>query len=43
MNIINNSAQHLSNTIDDFRNFFNQDKQITTFDINVPIEKFYIW
>jgi signal transduction histidine kinase len=39
MNIINNSAQHLSNTIDDFRNFFNQDKQITTFDINVPIEK----
>ena len=39
MNIINNSAQHLSNTIDDFRNFFNNDKQITTFDINVPIEK----
>ncbi len=39
MDIINNSAQHLSNTIDDFRNFFNNDKQTTTFDINVPIEK----
>ncbi|MDD2888826.1 MAG: transporter substrate-binding domain-containing protein [Aliarcobacter sp.] len=39
MDIINNSAQHLSSTIDDFRNFFNNDKQTTTFDINVPIEK----
>ena len=39
MDIINNSAQHLSSTIDDFRNFFNNDKLITTFDINVPIEK----
>ena len=39
MDIINNSAQHLSNTIDDFRNFFNNDKEISTFDINIPIEK----
>ena len=39
MNIINNSSQHLSNTIDDFRNFFNNDKEIVLFDINIPIEK----
>ena len=39
MNIINNSSQHLSNTIDDFRNFFNNDKEVVLFDINIPIEK----
>lgn len=39
MNIINNSSQHLSTTIDDFRNFFNNDKDISTFNINVPIDK----
>ena len=39
MNIINNSSQHLSNTIDDFRNFFNNDKDVVLFDINIPIEK----
>ncbi len=43
MNIINNSAQHLSNTIDDFRNFFSNEKEVTTFDINIPLEKvFYL-
>ncbi len=39
MDIINNSSQHLSNTIDDFRNFFNNDKELISFDINIPIEK----
>lgn len=39
MDIINNSAQHLSSTIDDFRNFFSNEKDISTFDINSPIEK----
>ena len=39
MNLINNSAQHLSNTIDDFRNFFNNEKEVVSFDVNVPIEK----
>jgi signal transduction histidine kinase len=39
MNIINNSSQHLSNTIDDFRNFFNTDKEVVLFDIDIPIEK----
>ena len=39
MNIINNSSQHLSNTIDDFRNFFNNDKEVVLFDLNIPIEK----
>jgi signal transduction histidine kinase len=39
MNLINNSSQHLSNTIDDFRNFFNHDKEIVLFDVNIPIEK----
>jgi signal transduction histidine kinase len=39
MNIINDSSQHLSATIDDFRNFFNNDKTATTFDINIPINK----
>ncbi len=39
MNIINNSSQHLSNTIDDFRNFFNNDKEVVLFDITIPIEK----
>ena len=42
MDIINNTAQHLSNTINDFRNFFNNEKETTTFDINIPFEKFYI-
>jgi signal transduction histidine kinase len=39
MNIINNSSQHLSNTIDDFRNFFSTDKEVVLFDIDIPIEK----
>ena len=39
MDIINNSAQHLSNTIDDFRNFFSNEKEASFFDINIPIEK----
>jgi signal transduction histidine kinase len=39
MDLINHSAQHLSNTIDDFRNFFNNDKNISNFNINEPIEK----
>ena len=39
VNIINNSTQHLSNTIDDFRNFFNNDKELTRFNINNPIDK----
>ena len=39
MDIINNTAQHLSNTINDFRNFFNNEKETTTFDINIPFEK----
>ncbi|MFA6740038.1 MAG: transporter substrate-binding domain-containing protein [Arcobacteraceae bacterium] len=39
MDIINNSAQHLSNTIDDFRNFFSNEKESSFFDINIPIEK----
>ncbi len=39
MDIINNSAQHLSNTIDDFRNFFSNEKKASFFDVNTPIEK----
>jgi signal transduction histidine kinase len=39
MDIINNSSQHLSNTIDDFRNFFNNDKEVSSFNINTPIDK----
>jgi signal transduction histidine kinase len=39
MNIINNSAQHLSDTIDDFRNFFTNEKEVSTFDANIPIDK----
>ena len=39
IDIINNSAQHLSTTIDDFRNFFNNDKEVSSFDINLPIER----
>ena len=39
MNIINNSAQHLSNTIDDFRNFFSTEKEMSLFEINMPLEK----
>ncbi len=39
MDIINNSAQHLSSTIDDFRNFFSNEKEVTTFDVNIPLEK----
>ena len=39
MNIINNSAQHLSNTIDDFRNFFSTEKEMSSFEINIPLEK----
>jgi signal transduction histidine kinase len=30
---INNTAQHLSNTIDDFRNFFNSSKEIALYDL----------
>ena len=39
MDIINNSAQHLSNTIDDFRNFFSNEKEASYFDIHILIEK----
>jgi signal transduction histidine kinase len=39
MNIINNSSQHLSKTIDDFRNFFNNDKEVVAFNIDIPIDK----
>ena len=39
MDIINDSSQHLSQTIDDFRNFFNNDNEEVDFDVNVPIEK----
>lgn len=39
MEIINNSSQHLSNTIDDFRNFFNKDKKVSPFDVDIQIEK----
>jgi signal transduction histidine kinase/ABC-type amino acid transport substrate-binding protein len=39
INIINNSSQHLSQTIDDFRSFFNNDKEAVNFNVNVPIEK----
>ena len=39
MDIINNSAQHLSNTIDDFRNFFSNEKEASFFDVNTPIDK----
>jgi len=36
---INNSAQYLSQTIDDFRNFFKSDTKITTFNIKETIKK----
>ncbi|MFY9090229.1 transporter substrate-binding domain-containing protein [Arcobacter aquimarinus] len=39
MEIINNSSQHLSNTIDDFRNFFSNDKEIISFNVNEAIDK----
>ena len=39
MEIINNSSQHLSNTIDDFRNFFSNDKEVISFDVNEAINK----
>lgn len=39
MEIINNSSQHLSSTIDDFRNFFSSDKELVSFGLNDPIEK----
>lgn len=39
MNTINNSSQHLSNTIDDFRNFFSNEKEIIAFNIDESINK----
>ena len=39
METINNSSQYLSNTIDDFRNFFSKDKELSSFNINTPINK----
>ena len=39
MKMINSSSQYLSSTIDDFRNFFNTEKENTKFNINTPIEK----
>ena len=39
MEIINNSSQHLSNTIDDFRNFFSNDKEVISFNVNEAINK----
>ncbi|MGB0989580.1 MAG: sensor histidine kinase [Halarcobacter sp.] len=38
-NKINASAQYLSKTIDDFRNFFNPNKENTTFDVASCIDK----
>ena len=39
INTITDSAQYLSKTIDDFRNFFKKDKTQTEFDTNEVIEK----
>ena len=39
MDLINNSAQYLSKTIDDFRGFFKPDKQTEYFKINHILEK----
>ena len=39
MDAILKSTQYLSNTIDDFRNFFNADKQLVKFDVNRLIKK----
>ena len=39
MNIINNSAQYLSKTIDDFRGFFKPDQKSEYFKINHTLEK----
>ncbi|AXK48111.1 hypothetical protein CRU87_01625 [Aliarcobacter trophiarum LMG 25534] len=39
MDMINKSSQHLSNTIDDFRNFFKVEKESIEFDISKSIEK----
>lgn len=39
MDIINNSAQHLSSTIDDLGTFLVMKRKITTFDVNIPLEK----
>jgi signal transduction histidine kinase len=36
---INNSAQYLSQTIDDFRNFFKSDNKMETFSIKIAIKK----
>lgn len=36
---LNNTVQHLSQTIDDFRNFFKQDKEKSTFSIKSLLEK----
>lgn len=36
---LNNTVQHLSQTIDDFRNFFKQDKEKRTFSIKSILEK----
>lgn len=38
---ITNSAQYLSNTIDDFRNFFKTDKEENSFNINDIFEKVF--
>ena len=39
MEIINNSSQHLSNTIDDFRNFLVMTKRLSLFNVNEAIDK----
>ncbi|MDX4059122.1 transporter substrate-binding domain-containing protein [Aliarcobacter skirrowii] len=39
LDIINNASQHLSNTIDDFRNFFSSEKEINKFLISNTIKK----
>lgn len=39
LNNINNSSQYLSDTINDFRDFFNNNKETTLFNINAPIDK----
>lgn len=36
---INDNAQYLSHTIDDFRNFFRQEKAVKVFDVSGSIEK----
>jgi signal transduction histidine kinase len=40
-NLINNNLAFMSNTIDDFRNFFNKDKESISFDPVQPIQEIF--